>query len=65
MVKYQASEIKQEAADLQDPADHDLGEVTHGMRKVILCHSQTTEDKSTTFTVTAAFSRSNGDGCPR
>lgn len=34
MVKYQADEIKHEAADLEDPADHDVGETTHTMRKV-------------------------------
>ena len=35
MVKYKANELKQEADDLGDPADHDVGETTHGMRKVM------------------------------
>jgi hypothetical protein len=30
------NEIKQEAADLEDPADHDVLEKTHGMRKVVV-----------------------------
>ena len=35
MVKYQADEIKHEAADLEDPADNDVGETAHTMRKVM------------------------------
>jgi hypothetical protein len=35
MVKYKANEIKQEADDLGDPADHDVDDKTHEMRKVI------------------------------
>jgi hypothetical protein len=35
MVKYEANEIKREAADLEDPADQDIGETTHAMRKVM------------------------------
>jgi hypothetical protein len=34
-VKYKANEVKREADDLGDPADHDVGEKTHEMRKVM------------------------------
>jgi len=33
--RYKANEIKQEAADLEDPADHDVAEKTHVMRKLL------------------------------
>lgn len=39
--KYVTKELKREAADLEEPADHDAGETTHDMRKVrIYCSDE-------------------------